>query len=67
MAYGIYLTVDISDLEHKINMLRQNMTTAQFERAMYGIFNRTGKHVRQIMQDELPKQYRAVLGSRIRF
>ena len=57
MAYGIYLTVDATDLEHKINMLRQNMTSAQFERAMYGIFNRTGKHVRRILQDELPKEY----------
>ena len=57
MAYGIYLTVDASDLEHKINLLRRNMSGAQFERAMYGIFNRTGKHVKRILQDELPKQY----------
>lgn len=54
---AIYLEVDASDLQDEIERLRSVMTQERFERAMYGIFVRTGKHVRQILRQDLPKEY----------
>lgn len=51
------ITVDASDLIGKINRLRANMTQAKFTQAMYGIFQRTGRHVAQILRTDLPQQY----------
>lgn len=51
------LEIDASELDEEINRLRSVMTPKQFDRAMYGIFQRTGRHVSKILKDELPKQY----------
>ena len=53
----ITMEIDASDLKDKIDRLRQNMTEEQCERAMYGIFRRTGRHVAQILRKDLPKKY----------
>lgn len=57
MAGGIYLDVDARDLRDKVNMLKYAMAPKQFENAMYGIFKRTGGHVKKILREDLPKQY----------
>lgn len=57
MADGLHLDVDVSDLQDLINRLQSVMTERQFENAMYGIFKRTGGHVRKILRSDLPKQY----------
>ena len=58
----IKIEVDASDLKGIIDRLHQNMTEEQFERAMFGIFNRTGRHVAKILKQDLPKQYEAKPG-----
>lgn len=57
MAGGIYLDVDARDLKDKIDRLQLVMKPKQFENAMYGIFKRTGGHVKKILREDLPKQY----------
>ena len=57
MAEYFQVTVDASDLQDKIERLRVNMSQEQFERAMYGIFNRTGRHVSAILRKDLPQKY----------
>lgn len=57
MANGYNIYIDASDLQDKINRLESAMKPRQFEQAMYGIFNRTGKHVKQILKKDLPRQY----------
>ena len=59
---GFYLEVDASDLQDEIDRLRSVMTQAQFDRAMYRIFQRTGGHVRQILRSDLPKEYHVRAG-----
>lgn len=54
---GIYLEIDASDLDEEINRLRNVMTEERFERVMYGIFQRTGGHVRKILKEDLPREY----------
>lgn len=57
MAQIFTMEIDASDLQDKITRLQANMTEAQFERAMYGIFQRTGRHVAQILRKDLPQKY----------
>ena len=57
MAQIFTMEIDASDLQDKITRLQANMTEAQFERAMYGIFQRTGRHVAQILRNDLPQKY----------
>ena len=57
MAFGINIKVDASDLQSKVEMLKRSMTAGQFQHAMGGIFIRTGKHVKAILKEDLPKQY----------
>lgn len=54
---NVSIEVDASDLQGKINMLRGAMTNEQFNRAMYGIFKRTGGHVKKILRSDLPQEY----------
>ena len=58
----ITLEVDASDLKGKIDRLQQNMTKAQFERAMFTIFRRTGRHVSAILRKDLPQKYEVKAG-----
>lgn len=62
MAGGIYLEIDASELDSEIERLRRVMTPAEFNRAMYRIFQRTGGHVRRILKTDLPKEYHAKAG-----
>ena len=57
MAGYVYLEVDASELEGKIDRLKSVCTPEQFERVMAGIFRRTGGHVRRILKSDLPHQY----------
>lgn len=54
---SIYLEIDVSDLKDKTDALRSVMKPEQFERAMYGIFRRTGGHVKRILRQDLPNEY----------
>lgn len=58
----IYLEVDTSDLMDEIDRLKNVMKPEQVDRVMYGIFQRTGRHVRQILKKELPKEYHVRAG-----
>lgn len=63
MAVGsIYLEIDASELDEQITRLRSVMTPERFNQVMYGIFKRTGGHVRKILKTDLPKQYYAKSG-----
>lgn len=62
MAGGVYLEIDASELSGEIERLRSVMTPAQFNRVMYGIFKRTGGHVRKVLKTDLPKEYYAKPG-----
>lgn len=53
----VYFEVDASELQNEISRLRNVMKPEQFEKAMYGIFSRTGKHVKTILRKDLPHQY----------
>lgn len=59
---AIQIEVDASDLKGIIDRLHQNMSEEQFERAMYGIFQRTGRHVAMILKKDLPIKYEAKPG-----
>ena len=62
MAGGVYLEIDASELNEEIERLRGVMKPEQFNRVMYGIFKRTGGHVRKILKTDLPKEYYAKPG-----
>ena len=53
----ITIEIDASDMKDKVNRLKANMTQEQFEHAMYGIFQRTGRHVAKILKQDLPQKY----------
>ena len=57
MAGGIYLEIDASELDAQIDRLKSALTPARVNQVMYGIFQRTGGHVRKILKEDLPKQY----------
>lgn len=57
MALNVTLEVDASDLQSRIDKLKRNMSQAQFDQAMYGIFQRTSRHVSKILKEDLPRQY----------
>lgn len=57
MAGAIYLEIDASELSEELKRLEDVMEPRQFQQAMYGIFRRTGGHVRKILGDDIPKQY----------
>ena len=59
-AGGIGFSIEINTRECKamIDHMYYTMKPKQFEHAMYGIYKRTGQHVRAILKKDLPKQYR---------
>ena len=59
----VSLEVDASDLQGKIDALQRNMTQAKMEQAMYGIFQRTGRHVSAILKKDLPQKYSVQAGA----
>ena len=54
---NVYLEIDASELSGQIDRLKSALTPARVNQVMYGIFQRTGGHVRQILKEDLPKQY----------
>lgn len=54
---GVYLEIDASELTGEIERLRAIMKPEKFEQAMYGIFQRTGGHVKTILKQDLPPYY----------
>lgn len=54
---AVTIEIDASDLKDRIALLRGAMTDEQFKRAMYGIFRRTGGHVKKILRTDLPREY----------
>ena len=47
---GVYLEVDASELNDEIKFLERVMKPEVFQRAMYGIMQRTGRHVGTILK-----------------
>jgi len=54
---GFSLEIDSTECMKTIGILEAAMKPEQFNNAMYGIFNRTGGHVRKILRSDLPRQY----------
>ena len=54
VAGGIYLDIDASELDAQIDRLKSALTPARVNQVMYGIFQRTGGHVRKILKEDLP-------------
>ena len=59
---AVYLEIDASQLSAQINRLKSVMKEETFERAMYGIFQRTGGHVKRILKTDLPHEYHIKAG-----
>lgn len=57
MKGGVYLEIDASELNNQVERLRQVLTPQRVNQVMYGIFKRTGGHVRKILKQDLPKEY----------
>lgn len=55
---GVYMDIDISDAMETISALRAAHTQDEFERLMYRVFSRTGRHVKTILKKDLPKEYK---------
>lgn len=62
MSIPIDITIDSSDFWDKVNRLKAVMTEEKFEQAMYGIFQRTGRHVSGILRKDLPPKYEVKAG-----
>ena len=56
MKVGI--DVDSREVQELLERLKSAMTPAQFNRAMYGVMDRTAKHVKVIVGKDVPKKYR---------
>lgn len=54
----ITINVDASDCVAKLTMLQAACKPERFERAVYRIYSRTGKHVRAILKKDLPHDYK---------
>ena len=69
----ITINVDTSDCMAKLQLLQAATKPERFERALYRIYSRTGKHVRRILKEDLPHDYaispgkvsKAVMGAQI--
>ena len=58
----IHVTIDASDTKRELDRLAKVMTPERFEQCMYGIFKRTGGHVRKILRTDLPHDYHVKAG-----
>lgn len=59
---GIDLEIDASELNDEIKFLQRVMKPEVFQRAMYGIMQRTGRHVGTILKKDLPQKYHVTGG-----
>ena len=62
MAQLFTMDIGASDAQETIMRMKNAMTEVQFERAMYGIFQRTGRHVSKILREDLPRKYEVLPG-----
>ena len=53
----ITITIDGKDCVDKLTMMAARCKPERFERALYRIYSRTGKHVKTILKDDLPHEY----------
>ena len=58
----ITVNIDASDCIAKLSMLQAACKQERFDRALYRIYSRTGKHVKRILKEDLPKQYQVTPG-----
>ncbi len=59
---SIYLEIDASELQDKVNALKAVVTPERFNQIMYSIFQRTGGHVKMILRQDLPREYHVKAG-----
>ena len=62
MPLNITLEVDTKETKALIDQMYYAMKPAQFEHALYGIYKRTGGHVRAVLKKDLPKSYKVKAG-----
>lgn len=62
MANGVYLDIDISDAQAKIDALRAVHTEREMNLLLYRTFKRTGAHVKTILRQDLPHEYEVTPG-----
>lgn len=53
----VTIRIDARDCANKLTMLQAACKPERFNRALYRIYSRTGKHVRQILKTDLPHEY----------
>ena len=54
----IEINVDSEEVQKMVNKMRDAMEPLQFSRAMYGVMQRTSRHVAAILGKEVPKEYK---------
>ena len=62
MGKLLEIEVDSADFRRTMSKLEAAMKPEQFARAMYGIFQRTGRHVAAILKQDLPQKYEVLPG-----
>lgn len=60
---NLEITIDKQDTIDLINKLHDCMSDQQFKQAMYGVFKRTGGHVKKVLREDLPKEYYVKAGA----
>lgn len=55
---NIELDIDSEEVRKVLNKMRNAMEPLQFSRAMYGVMQRTSRHVAAILGKEVPKEYK---------
>lgn len=59
---SIYLEIDASELDAEISRLKAVLKPERFHQVMYGIYQRTGGHVKMILRKDLPQEYHVTAG-----
>lgn len=54
--------IDALELQTKLEVLKSVMQPKQFESAIYGVFKRTGGHVKTILRKDVPEKYQVKPG-----
>ena len=58
----VEITIDASDVKAEIDFLQRVMKPETFNQAMFGIYQRTARHVSRILKDDLPPKYHVKKG-----
>lgn len=53
----VNIDVDTSDVQDKIDKMYAQMTTRRFNSAMYGVFNRSARHIASVVSKQVPHEY----------